>query len=208
LKPRIRNKPGTPSEAKAKAKYENHKFGKCPMLSTYFVYKPGYRPYIMSENSIIQDGGSARNGVANQVQLCPVWLQQAANVQAMTVTATTGSAGTNCRLGLYRDASGTPAGGALITESANISAASAVNKRFVFSSNMRLEAGYVWCAFETQDATVAYRGTANNLLATPSPTLGCVYDTGSFGNLTNPCPAVSNQPSMAPIFSLVLVEWL
>ena len=73
----------------------------------------------------------------------------------MTVTLTTGSAGTNCPLGLYRDVSGTPAGGALITESANISAASAVNKRFVFSSNMRLEAGYVWCAFETQDGTVA-----------------------------------------------------
>ena len=178
------------------------------MLGSYFVYKPGYRPYIMSENSIIQGGGSARNGVANQVQLCPVYLQQAANVQAMTVALTTGSAGTNCRLGLYRDASGTPAGGALITESSNISATRAANKRFVFSSNIRLEPGYVWCAFETQDSTVAHRGTANNLLATPSPTLGCVYDTGSFGNLTNPCPAVSNQPSMAPIFSLVLVEWL
>ena len=178
------------------------------MLGSYFEYKPGYRPYLMSENSIIQGGGSARNGVANQVQLCPVYFQQAANVQAMTVALTTGSAGTNCRLGLYRDVSGTPADSSLITESANISAASAVSKRFVFSRNLRLEAGYVWCAFETQDSTVAYRGTANNSLATASPTLGCVYDNGSFGNLTDPCPAVTNQPTMAPIFSMELIEWI
>lgn len=150
-------------------------------------------------------GVSAQVGTANRVWLCPIYLPKAAVLSNLsTEIAIAGGVGTSLRLGLYADNGGTPVGAAVLVQSGNIAADSAVVKSFTFTP-ITVPAGYVWAALETADATIQFRRFSTIALwneVGSEMTKGCFYDRGSFGDLTSPCPAVTS--SLAASFAAAL----
>lgn len=141
-------------------------------------------------------GGSInRAGVANRVFLTPVELPHSAVASRVSLQITVaGGGGTNMRIGLYADNGRTPAGGALLADSGNMDATITGARSYTFPTALNLDKGFVWIALETADTTVNFSGnTIAEAFADVGSEmlLGCRYDLGGFGALTDPCPAVT-----------------
>ncbi len=116
-------------------------------------------------------------------------------ISRMTADITIGGgASTKLILGLYADNGGTPAGGALLVgPSQQFDATLAQIDVYTFASPITLQAGFVWAALQTADATINFRktGGAPSFAEVGSETLGGCHYVGSALTLTNPCPAVT-----------------
>ncbi len=148
--------------------------------------------------------------VGGRVLLVPFYLPQKALISEIsTRISTIGGAGTNLRLGLYKDNGLSPFGGALIQDAGLIAADVLGARTIILQGNISLARGYFWFAIETQDGTVALiRASANQFWSDHATEnlVGCHFDrAGGFGVLPNICPAVSVN-STAQVRASVRVE--
>jgi hypothetical protein len=137
-------------------------------------------------------------GVAKRVWLHPVWFPRTATVSAMTMRIYTASSGANIRLVLYADNGGTPAGGAVLGESGNISITTGGIKLFTFAAPISITNTWAWVGLQTPDTTCAFSRGSDIAWWTEvgSEFLnGCSYDLADLGVFTDPCPAVTARPS-------------
>jgi hypothetical protein len=93
----------------------------------------------------------------------------------------------NIRLGLYRDNGDTPAGGALVVETASVALANFKNE--VVIADTVLEPGLYWFALQNDDATPVF--ITSDQTESLGGTLQCYVFAQGYGAFTDPCPAVA-----------------
>ncbi len=141
------------------------------------------------------NGVTGQVGTAFQVNVTAFYLPRSVVASRLTLDITTvGGAGTKCRLGLYADNGVTPQGATLLFDSGDLAADSLGVQVASFPSPIPIPAGFVWAALETADAIVNFRryvGTPEFFDVGSEVLQGASYNRGSYGALTNPCPAVT-----------------
>ena len=143
-------------------------------------------------------GFSTQAGVINRVWLTPLWFPRPVTISRLSIHITGSGAGsTNLRIGLYADNGGTPDGGALLEESADIAADVVGVKVFTLSTPRELGRGVsAWLALITEDAVVDFtRCTSNDILTEvgSEQIRSCSYSAAAFPALDDPCPTVTNR---------------
>ena len=182
------------------------------MFSSYNVPPPNPR-YLVSWNHKQQAATSLSNGVTNQAWLSSILVDYPCTIDQMTMNISTGSAATNIRLGLYKPlvtTPFTPVGGSLVSQSGNISAATSGLKTWTITTPIRLDPGWYFGALLTADGTQAFRrATANAIYddATAEFIKGSQFDNTAFGNLIDPCPAVTLENSASFVCLLRVSTW-
>lgn len=103
--------------------------------------------------------------VAHTLYASPVYVPNTVTASGIGVEVTSGSAGTNARLGIYRDSTSTPGTpGALLLDAGTISGTSATYASIVISQS--LTPGWYWLAIVSNVAiTVRALTTANSMHA-------------------------------------------
>jgi len=106
-------------------------------------------------------------------------------------------------LGVYEDNGDTPAGGALVVESAAIAFVFGVQEFPIVP--VSLVGQLIWIALEGSDATASWGRTGLTAVAANATLDQYFYDRGAFGALTDPCPAVAVYDGAPPWISYMRV---
>jgi hypothetical protein len=114
-----------------------------------------------------------------------------------------GAVAGNCIVGIYADDGDTPAGGALIVESASVAIPAVANHmKELAIADTQLAAALYWLAIEFDDDSSAFRDIPAQLV--DGTLVAYYYDrAGGYGALTDPCPAVTEQADGPWMYTII-----
>jgi len=135
-----------------------------------------------------------------RVYLIPVEVERKMTIDCICVPLS-GTVAGNMRVGVYADNAETPAGGALLVESASVAKAGTYRRQEVAIADLLIEAGLYWLAVQSDEATTILLAE-HNAFAIGGTLEGKQYDRGGgYGAFTNPCPAVVAASNATVILS-------
>lgn len=150
------------------------------------------------------NGNTNQVGTVRRVHLVPMYVPLACIVDEIDFNLAVLSTGNFIRACIYADNGGTPAGGALLFDSGDIST-NATGAKNIAVPDLSLGRGLVWVGLATNDATMAFVRTSSTafLLSGAKPMMeGCYYTLGTWGALTATCPTVTQWASSRAVILL------
>jgi hypothetical protein len=130
------------------------------------------------------------NVAMGAVYLKPIEIPRTMTVDRIIVLRA-GNVNGNIRVCIYEDNGETPAGGALIVESASVAAGAALSKQEVLIADTQLTAGLYWVGLQWNAVPNSFKN--DWAFGEPWGSLGHVEYAHVYGAFANPCPVIAGS---------------